>query len=146
MNAKSNAVEDLEVKEDEELKQLTEEQELEEPKEQKIKHEEQEPEENDELTQTSTELANHQAEIYENNEATNYQTAGNAESSYNDYVKERHPEVNMHEISILDDLRILRNRVAYEGFFVEPSYLDRNELFFKQLIQKLKNLIIKKLK
>ena len=63
-----------------------------------------------------------------------------------DYLKENYPEFTMHEISILDDLRILRNRIAYEGFFVEPHYLGRNENLFKQLILKLKNLIAKKLK
>ncbi len=63
-----------------------------------------------------------------------------------DYLKERYQEFSMHEISILDDLRILRDRVAYEGFFVEPSYLNRNEAIFKQLIQKLKTLVVKKLK
>ena len=43
-----------------------------------------------------------------------------------------------HEFSLLDDLRILRNRVAYEGFAVDPSYLMRNESTFKELIFKLK--------
>ncbi len=62
-----------------------------------------------------------------------------------DYMKEKYSEFNAYEISILDDLRILRNRVAYEGFFIEPSYLKRNEALFKQLIQKLKKLVIKKL-
>lgn len=63
-----------------------------------------------------------------------------------DYIKEKYPEVSMHEISVLDDLRILRNRVTYEGFFIEVSYLNRNETLFKKLILKLKTLIAKKLK
>ena len=58
-----------------------------------------------------------------------------------DYLKEKYPEFKQDEIHILDDLRILRNRVAYEGFFVEYSYLNRNENSFKEIIQKLKNLV-----
>ncbi len=50
-----------------------------------------------------------------------------------------------YELSVLDDLRILRNRVAYEGFFIEPSYLNRNEELFRKIIQKLKSLVKEKL-
>lgn len=63
-----------------------------------------------------------------------------------DYLKEKYTEFSNHEISVIDDLRVLRNRIAYEGFFVEPSYLDRNESLFKEIIQKLKDLIQRKLK
>jgi len=63
-----------------------------------------------------------------------------------DYLKENCSGFNSQEISILDNLRILRNRIAYEGFLVEPSYLNRNENLFKELISKLKKLIAKKLK
>jgi len=63
-----------------------------------------------------------------------------------DYIKEKYPEFRMHETSVLDNLRILRNRAAYEGFLIQPFYLDRNELLFKEIIKKLKDLIEKKLK
>ncbi len=63
-----------------------------------------------------------------------------------DYIKVRCPEFSINETTILDDLRILRNRIAYEGFFVEPSYLTRNEALFRAVIQKLKSLILRKLK
>ena len=33
-----------------------------------------------------------------------------------------------------------------KAFFIESSYLERNELLFKKIIQKLKDLINKKLK
>jgi hypothetical protein len=42
-------------------------------------------------------------------------------------------------------LRVLRNRVAYEGFFIDVSYLDRNEILFKEMINKLKKIISKKI-
>ena len=62
-----------------------------------------------------------------------------------DYIKEKCEEFDANEISVLDDLRILRNRIAYEGFFVPSSYLDRNEPLFKATIRKLKGLVEKKL-
>ena len=62
-----------------------------------------------------------------------------------DYIKEKYTKFTKYEISVLDDLRVLRNRIAYEGFFIEPSYLYRNEYLFKTIIQKLKNLIEKRL-
>ena len=34
-----------------------------------------------------------------------------------DYLKEKYSEFSAYEISILDDLRVLRNRVAYERLF-----------------------------
>jgi hypothetical protein len=63
-----------------------------------------------------------------------------------DYLKEKYKEFSIHEISVLDDLRVLRNRIAYEGFFIEPSYLERNEPLFKEIIRKLENLIERKLR
>jgi len=63
-----------------------------------------------------------------------------------DYIKENYKEFSIHEISVLDDLRVLRNRIAYEGFFIEPSYLERNEPLFKEIIKKLEGLIERKLR
>ena len=52
---------------------------------------------------------------------------------------------NAHEKTALDELRVLRNRIAYEGFMVSSSYLERNELLFKKIIFKLKAFIPTKL-
>jgi len=60
-----------------------------------------------------------------------------------DYLKEKCPEFSAYEISFLDDLRVLRNRIAYEGFFIEPSYLVRNESQLKDIINKLKVILDK---
>ena len=62
------------------------------------------------------------------------------------YIKEGYPEFSEHETFVSDDLRVLRKRVAYEGFFIEPSYLVRNEDLIKKIIQKLKKTIAEKLK
>ena len=35
-----------------------------------------------------------------------------------DYIKEKYTKFTKYEISVLDDLRVLRNRIAYEGFFI----------------------------
>lgn len=63
-----------------------------------------------------------------------------------DYLKGNYSEFTMHEISLLGDLRILRNKITYEGFFASLSHLKRNEDFFKKIVQKLKNLLVKKLR
>jgi len=63
-----------------------------------------------------------------------------------DYLKEKYKEFSSHEFSILDDLRVLRNRVAYDGFFIDFSYLKRNEGNFKIIINKLELLVERKLR
>jgi len=63
-----------------------------------------------------------------------------------DYLKENYHEFNSYDLSVIDSIRVLRNRIAYEGFFIENSYLSRNEDSFKKIIQKLKILINKSLK
>ena len=63
-----------------------------------------------------------------------------------EYLREREKGFSMGEISVLDDLRVLRNRVAYEGFMIEHSYLIRNENLFKELIKRLEELVENKLK
>jgi len=62
-----------------------------------------------------------------------------------DYIKEKYSEFDAYETSFLNDLRILRNRISYEGLFIEPSFLFRNEPTFKEIIQKLRGLINKKI-
>lgn len=62
-----------------------------------------------------------------------------------DYLKDEYPQFDENDMSNLNDLRILRNRVAYEGFFIEPSYLNRNENLFKSIIKKLKSILSIKL-
>jgi hypothetical protein len=58
-----------------------------------------------------------------------------------EYLDAKYKEFDSHEIAIMDDLRILRNRISYEGFFVETSYLERNEDLLKSLVKKLKVMI-----
>lgn len=63
-----------------------------------------------------------------------------------DYLKDKYSQFTANEISILDDLRILRNKITYEGFLIEVPYLNRNEHLFKDIINKLKDILNIKLK
>ena len=61
------------------------------------------------------------------------------------YIEKEYKEFNPGEISAIDKLRIIRNRVVYEGFQVSQNYLDNYESVFKETIKKLKLLIKDKL-
>ena len=61
-----------------------------------------------------------------------------------DYLK-KYSEFGAYELSVLDDLRVLRNRITYEGFFVDLFYFDKNERLFKEIIKKLKIFIDKRI-
>ena len=62
-----------------------------------------------------------------------------------DYIDISYREFSKYEISILDDLRTIINKITYEDFFASFEYLERNEKNFKDIINKLKNLINNKL-
>lgn len=55
-------------------------------------------------------------------------------------------ELNEYEINIIDSLRILRNKVSYQGFLIEPDYLKRNESNFNSIMEKLYRILLEKLK
>ena len=63
-----------------------------------------------------------------------------------DYLIKKYPQFNANDLSNIDSLRVLRNRVTYEGFFIDISYLTRNETLFKEIIKKLKEILNTKLK
>lgn len=46
----------------------------------------------------------------------------------------------------LQDLRRFRNQIAYEGFFIQPDYLDRNEHRIKLIAGKMDSLLEETLK
>jgi|SRR3989338_4725101 len=63
-----------------------------------------------------------------------------------EYMHEKSAEMfDQQEKFLLNELRILRNRVSYEGFKIQPSYLERNQSKLKEIIQRIKQEIIKKL-
>jgi len=61
-----------------------------------------------------------------------------------DYLAQNYQELSKNEIEIVEDLRIARNRIAYDGFFVPIDYLERNKDQLVKIIQKLNQLIEKK--
>jgi hypothetical protein len=62
-----------------------------------------------------------------------------------DYLEKNYKEFKEYEISLLDELRKTRNRIAYDGFFVPGDYLDRKKRDIISIISKLKRLINRKL-
>ncbi len=50
------------------------------------------------------------------------------------------------DTTLIDKLRIIRNRIAYDGFFVNFDYLERNQKTFLNIINKLKTMVGSKLK
>lgn len=61
------------------------------------------------------------------------------------YLSEKRSDLSQHEQTLLDDMRILRNRILYDGLTLEPAYLKRNEGQYQQIVRKLKGLVRKRL-
>ncbi len=75
-----------------------------------------------------------------------YKTQGEgAHKKLIEYLEKNYPEFKRHEISLIDDLRIVRNRIAYNGFFVNDEYLERKMKEILVIIEKLRVIIYKKL-
>ncbi|MDD5132901.1 MAG: hypothetical protein PHD81_03815 [Candidatus Nanoarchaeia archaeon] len=58
----------------------------------------------------------------------------------------KYKEFEESEIKIMDDLRIKRNKSSYEGKPIEKSYLENKKEYLSKIIDKLENLLNKKLK
>lgn len=56
------------------------------------------------------------------------------------FFKNQHPE-HEYETLIIHQLKDVRNRVSYDGIFVEKSYIEMNVLEFKHIIELLNGLI-----
>ena len=54
------------------------------------------------------------------------------------YLKEKFEDFDF-EIEKIDELRKVRNEINYRGFFIKKDYLERNELEFKNIINKLRD-------
>jgi len=61
------------------------------------------------------------------------------------YLNEFFPQFSQSEIMLTDQLRKLRNKITYKGFFVSPDFLERNETRIKEIVLKLKKILEKKL-
>lgn len=56
------------------------------------------------------------------------------------FLKENFKDFDF-EIEKIDELRKIRNEINYRGFSVKKDYLKRNELEFKNIINKLKEML-----
>ncbi len=58
-----------------------------------------------------------------------------------DYIDKNYKGFSALEISVMDELRITRNKIAYNGFFVREEYLERKIKIISNMISKLANII-----
>ncbi len=72
-----------------------------------------------------------------------YKTKGEgAHKTLIDYIEKAHKkEFLQSEIYFLDELRKIRNKINYDGFFVKADYLIRNKKKILEIISKLKNIV-----
>ena len=63
-----------------------------------------------------------------------------------EYLASNYNQLTEYDVSLLEELRTVRNKIAYEGFFVTEDYLKRNKAAMLEIIKKLKDIILAKLK
>ncbi|MDD1744398.1 MAG: hypothetical protein LUQ20_01100 [Candidatus Methanoperedens sp.] len=75
-----------------------------------------------------------------------YKTHGEgAHKKLIEYIERNYAEFKVHDITLIDDLRIIRNKISYNGFFVTDDYLERKRKDILMLIDNLRVIIYKKL-
>lgn len=62
-----------------------------------------------------------------------------------EYLESNYKEFNQSEIAIINDLRIKRNKIAYDGFFITKEYIENKLIDINKIIRKLKEIIKKKI-
>lgn len=60
------------------------------------------------------------------------------------YFQKENPELDV-EAEKMDELRRVRNKIDYRGFFVKKEFFERNKLEYQHIIKLLKKLIKEKL-
>ena len=60
------------------------------------------------------------------------------------YFQKENPNLNV-EAEKIDELRQVRNKIDYRGFFVQKDFLERNNLEYQHIIELLKILVKEKL-
>ncbi|MBW2974583.1 hypothetical protein KY366_02600 [Candidatus Woesearchaeota archaeon] len=75
-----------------------------------------------------------------------YKTYGEgAHKKLVEYLQSNYKEFNEYEVSLIDDLRITRNKIAYDGFFIDKDYIKRKIKDIQAIVKKLKAIIKKRL-
>lgn len=62
-----------------------------------------------------------------------------------DFLKTKYKQLKMEDIETINSLRIIRNKISYDGFFVRKEFVKDNENNFKDAIAKLKRILKEKL-
>ena len=62
------------------------------------------------------------------------------------YLEISYKEFTQYEIAFIDELRVTRNKIAYDGFFVKESYIDRKVKDISKITSKLQEIVNKKIK
>lgn len=57
------------------------------------------------------------------------------------YLKEFYPQFSESEILLVDQLRQLRNKIAYRGFFITHDFLERTEARMRSIVSKIKRIL-----
>jgi len=57
------------------------------------------------------------------------------------YLKEFYNDFSESDIMLIDQIRQLRNKIAYKGFFIDKDYMERNEAKIKHIIKKLNEIL-----
>lgn len=61
------------------------------------------------------------------------------------YLAEFYPEFSAAEITLIDQLRQMRNDIDYRGVMINPEYIDRNKTAILDVIAKLKDVTNKRI-
>lgn len=71
-----------------------------------------------------------------------YKTYGEgAHKKLIDYLEKNYTTFTRADIHFLDDLRSVRNKIAYDGFFVNTDYIEQRRERIKRIIAKLQKII-----
>ena len=62
------------------------------------------------------------------------------------FLSKFYKDFSEYEINLIDKLRITRNKIAYEGFLIEKDYYINKKNDIKRVIEKLKKVLMSKLK
>ena len=75
-----------------------------------------------------------------------YKTHGEgAHKALIEYLKSNYREFDGYEISMINNLRITRNKISYDGFFVQKDYIERKLKDIGAIVNKLKEIINEKI-
>jgi len=76
-----------------------------------------------------------------------YKTYGEyAHKDLIDFLKLNYKQFVDFEINLINNLRIIRNKISYDGFFVKKDFIFENQAHIQKIINKLRKLINQKIK